>query len=212
MNRLALALILLPPLAADSNVDLVLKKVEDRYNRVKTLEVQFTENYNAQGRERRGESGRLYLRKPGRMRWDYSKPAGKQLVSDGKSLWFFSPSGNRVEKVKMKESEDMRAPLAFLLGRLDFHKDFQGFQLKHEAGREAVTALPKSDRLPYREVTFHLGPRGEIERLVVTGQDASVLDFQFAGEKLNPLLDDKLFRFQMPPGAEFVDTTQEGRR
>ena len=72
------------------------------------------------------------LRKPGKMRWDYSQPKGKLFVSDGKFLWLYTPDENRVEKMKLKESEDMRAPLAFLLGKLDFDKEFQ--QHPGEAG------------------------------------------------------------------------------
>ena len=64
------------------------------------------------------------LRKPGRMRWDYSQPKGKLFVSDGKFLWLYTPDENRVEKMKLKESDDMRAPLAFLLGKLDFRQGF----------------------------------------------------------------------------------------
>jgi outer membrane lipoprotein-sorting protein len=44
-------------------------------------------------------------------------------------------------------------------------------------------------------------PQFEIRRLLVTGQDLSVLDFHFDQEKVNPALDSKLFQFQAPPGA-----------
>ena len=66
--------------------------------------------------------GDLYLRKPGKMRWDYKTPAGKLFLSDGKQVYFYNPATNRAEKTKLKETEDMRAPLAFLLGKLDFEQ------------------------------------------------------------------------------------------
>jgi outer membrane lipoprotein carrier protein len=142
------------------------------------------------------------------MRWDYTSPAGKLFVSDGKNVYFYSPDTNRAEKMKLKETEDMRAPMAFLLGRLDFQKDFKEFQSKSEGGAVAITALPKSDKLPYREVSFTVDEtNSRIQRLVVTGQDASVLEFTFADEKLNPPVADAMFRFQVPKGAEFVDET-----
>ena len=59
------------------------------------------------------------------MRWDYDQPKGKLFVSDGKFLWLYTPEGNRAERMKLKESDDMRAPLAFLLGKLDFQKEFR---------------------------------------------------------------------------------------
>src|SRR5262245_34486748 len=66
-----------------STTDL-LKKVESRYNSTKRLQAQFTQTYTAQGRTRPAQRGTLQLSKPGRMRWEYSDPAGDFFLSDGK--------------------------------------------------------------------------------------------------------------------------------
>ena len=185
----------------------VLKGIEDRYNRTQTLEVSFTESYTFQ-RRKRTENGTLYLRKPGRMRWAYSAPAGKLFVSDGEFAYYYSPQENRAEKSKLKETEDMRAPLAFLLGRLNFQNDFREFRTSPQDGGAFITALPKSDKLIYTEVSFLAMPDYAIKRMVVKGQDNSVLEFEFEGEKRNPALADTLFRFTPPAGAEYVDSTR----
>jgi outer membrane lipoprotein carrier protein len=200
-------LALAPVWAADLDVSKLLKSVEDRYNNIQTLQTSFEETMVNQGR-RRTESGELFLRKPGRMRWQYSSPAGKLFLSDGKNVYFYSPDTNRAEKMKLKETEDMRAPMAFLLGRIEFQKDFKEFRSKPEPDGVLITAIPKSDKMPYREVSFLVGPDSRIERLVVTGQDASVLEFTFQHEKLNPKVADSLFRFELPKGAEFVDSSE----
>lgn len=193
---------------ADLDVSSVLRGIEHRYNQTRTLEVAFSETYSLPGRGRRTEKGELFLRKPGRMRWQYSEPPGKLFVSDGKFVYFYSPETNRAEKMKLKETEDMRAPLAFLLGRLDFNKDFREFHARPESGGTFITAIPKSDKLPYSEVSFFVTPDFVIHRLVVTGQDRSVLEYTFDGEKTNLPLNDNLFRFEAPPGAEFIDSSQ----
>lgn len=154
------------------------------------------------------ESGVLFLRKPGKMRWDYLEPLGKQFVSDGKYLYLYTPSQNRAEKMKMKETEDLRAPLAFLLGKLDFDRDFSGFQIKPADLGSEITAQPKTEKMPYRQVDFVVGPDGQIHRLKVVGEDNSILAFTFANEVVNPPVDDKIFRFKLPPGATFVDTAE----
>jgi len=186
----------------------VLKNVESRYNRAQTLQVHFVENYDQPGQVQKSESGTLSLRKPGRMRWDYTIPPGKLFISDGKNLYLYSPSTNRVEKMKLKESEDMRAPLAFLLGKLHFEKDFEKFESRPEGTDTWISAVPKSDNLPYTKVEFVVTPSNEIRRVRVTGQDHSVLEFEFTQEKLNPALDSKAFQFQMPRGAEVVEGSQ----
>jgi len=190
--------------AADTDLDHVLKSVERRYNSAKTLKVFFTETYTVNGRAR-SESGELTLRKPGRMRWDYKSPAGKLFLSDGKDVYLYTPDNNRVEKMKLKESEDMRAPLAFLLGKLDFAKEFRDFQFKPEAQGFEITAKAKSDKLPYQQVDMHVAADFSIHKLVITNQDQSILTFDLSQETLNPAVADTQFRFQMPAGATLVN-------
>ncbi|MBI5283007.1 MAG: outer membrane lipoprotein chaperone LolA [Candidatus Solibacter usitatus] len=203
------ALILLACLSAPAR-DLagLLKAVELRYNRAATLEVRFEQHYLAQGRARRVESGGLSLRKPGRMRWQYTTPAGKLFLSDGKAVWFYSPSENRAEHSRLRDIDDFRAPLAFLLGKLDFKRDFGDFELRDSGGESTVIALPRSDKLPYTRVEFTVTADNIIRRLLVTGVDSTVMEFLFTGEKLNPALNDNIFRFTPPPGVEIVEAAR----
>jgi len=195
--------------AGDAHLDGLLKGVETRYNRAKTLQVLFREEYTPSGPgggpARRSESGRLVLEKPGRMRWDYSQPQGKLFISDGKIMWLYTPSENRAEKMKLRESEDMRAPLAFLLGKLNFEKEFRNLQARPEGTATRITAEPKTGDLPYSAVEFVVTVENRIREVKVTGFDNSILDFTFDEERLNPPIDGKLFQFQAPPGAEVVE-------
>ena len=191
--------------AAAADLSDMLRQVEKRYNSAKTLQVQFQETHTAPSRPRRTESGTLYLQKPGRMRWDYSDPAGKLFVSDGKDVYLYTPRNKRVEKMKMKESEDLRAPLAFLLGRLDFNKEFSRFIASPDPLGTRIVAEPKSQKLPYNKVEFVVDAENQLRRVIVTGYDHSVLDFEFSGEKVNPRLASSMFQFKMPAGAELVE-------
>lgn len=192
--------------AADADLNTLLKGVEQRYNRAKTLQVHFVESYTVQGRARKSESGELTLRKPGRMRWDYKEPSGKLFVSDGKDVYLYTPEAHRVEKTKLKASDDMRAPLAFLLGKLDFAKDFRDFELKLDGPNYVITAKAKNDKFPYEKVEMLVAPDYAIQRLMINLQDLSLLTFQLDGEKLNPPVNDTLFKFQMPAGATLVES------
>lgn len=195
----------LPTQAADPDLNRLLKGVEERYNRAKTLQVHFVESYSLQGRARKSESGELTLRKPGRMRWDYTAPPGKLFVSDGKDVYLYTPDAHRVEKAKLKASDDLRAPLAFLLGKLDFSKEFRDFDIKPEGTNFLITAKAKNDKVIYERIQMLVTPDFEILRIVVNSQDLSMLTFQLDGEKINPPVDDTLFKFQMPAGATMVD-------
>ena len=192
-------------LAADPPLDALLKSVQSHYNKANTLEVPFTEQYARPGSIARNENGLLLLRKPGRMRGDYNQPKGKTFVSDGTYLYAYDPDQTYAQKFKLKESfgEDVRAPLAFLLGKLDFSKEFQNLQGRPEGANTRVTAAPKNDTLPYSAVEFLIAPDYRIQEMKITLTDHSVISFAFGRETLNPTLNDKLFVFQLPPGAQW---------
>jgi outer membrane lipoprotein carrier protein len=201
-------------LRADVTVDSLIKQVQDRYNKARTLSVHFEEKYSIQGHPRPAEAGDLVLKKQGKMRWDYTQPQGKLFISDGKEVYLYTAEDNRVEKVLLKDTEDMRAPLAFLLGRLDMRKDFRNFQARPGSGGTWLNASARSDRLPYEVVEMLVAAQGEIRELKVRGRDESVLSFVFDNEKVNPQLSDALFHFTIPAGAEVVDaieTAAQGR-
>jgi outer membrane lipoprotein carrier protein len=201
-----------PLLAADTKeniaLSIVLDGLENRYNRAKTLQVSFEESYMGSGRPRRSEAGELSLQKPGKMRWQYSQPAGKVFLSDGKLIYYYNPIAKRAEKMKLKESEDMRAPLAFLLGKLDFQKDFSDFQLKLDGDNKLVIAKPKSDKLPYKQVEFTVSPQMEIRQLIVSGHDDAILIFRFSNERVNPVIAENEFKFELPAGATWLERAE----
>jgi outer membrane lipoprotein carrier protein len=100
----------------------------------------------------------------------------------------------------------MRAPLAFLLGKLDFHRDFKSFEThKDSTGVQWILALPKKDNLPYSQVEFLASPDGQIQRIRVTGQDQSKIEYAFSNEQLNAQVAPKLFVFTPPAGTEVVE-------
>jgi len=206
--RLIPGLLVVSAYGADTKLDDLLNRAESRYNHAQTLQVSFTEQYTPPASIRRTESGTLLLRKPGRMRGEYSQPKGKLFVSDGKFLWLYTPGDNRAEKMKLKETEDMRAPLAFLLGKLHFTKEFRNLQGRAEGADTRITGEPKSEDLPYATVEFLVAPDGRIRELKVTGPDRSLLDFTFDQEKLDPQLDAKLFQFKAPAGVVVEETSQ----
>jgi len=198
------------PVLANPTADELIQKVQQRYNSARTLSVDFVEKYSILGHARPPEAGTLTLRKQGKMRWDYRRPEGKLFLSDGKSVYLYTATDNRVEKVPLKDTEDMRAPLAFLLGRLDMKKEFRDFAVRPDEGGTWLDAGAKSDRVPYQSVEMLIAPDGAVRELKVVGRDQSLLAYDFSNEKLNPPVSDQAFHFTIPPGAEVVDSIEFG--
>jgi outer membrane lipoprotein-sorting protein len=102
----------------------------------------------------------------------------------------------------------MRVPLAFLLGKLNFDKDFQDFQARREGDLTWIAAKPKSENLPFTNIEFAIAADFQIRRVKAISYDRSVTEFAFDEEKVNPSMDSKVFRFQMPAGAKLIEEGQ----
>jgi outer membrane lipoprotein carrier protein len=139
------------------------------------------------------------------MRWEYTKPDGKLFISDGSNYWYYSVLAKRAEKMKLKEAEDIQAPLAFLIGKLDFQRDFAKFLIQPAGDLVTITAEPKNpQKSPFASVGFTVGKDHRISTLTIKGQDGATMIFQFASEVRNPPLSDSNFTFVAPPGVEVV--------
>jgi outer membrane lipoprotein carrier protein len=193
------------------SLDSVLAGVELRYNRLATLKVDFEHTMRYLDRRPLVERGTLYLRRPGKMRWEYSKPAGKLLVGDGDLLYYYNPLSNQVRQLRPSQTGDLRVPLSFLLGRLHFRRQFRDLRLQEIEGRAVLVGEGRSGKEAYTRVEFTYDPADfELTHLKVYGQDESVTTFTFSGETVNPNLAEALFDFHAPPGAEVVDQAQSG--
>lgn len=211
MAKLAILGLLLTLCAASTfsqaPISPILMGIEKRYNATKTLQAEFTQVFSF-GPRQRTESGTLYLEKPGKMRWDYQNPAGKVFVCDGKFVYLYSPSTNVAERTPFKATDDLRAPLAFLLGRLDFQKDFKRFTMKPQGDNYWITAEPRSAKAPYTSVAFLVNAASQILEVEVTGVDQAVNRFRFQGEQRNLKIAAAKFTFQPPEGSRLVDSEQ----
>lgn len=183
----------------------ILHRVEDHYNHLKSLQVNFTETLISNGGRHRPQTGTLYLEKPRRMLWEYSSTAGKFFLSDGELTYDYDPLNHRVDQRKLKEADDLRGPLAFLLGKLDFNRDFKEYQLSTGG---SITAIPKNANMPYTEVTFTAAPDGTLQKLSVKAPEGT-LDYTFSNEQDNPPLKPGLFKFAKPGGAVVIDQTHD---
>jgi outer membrane lipoprotein carrier protein len=210
VRSLCLLLIGTGLLGCATTADELIRRVETRYNAAKTLSLDFVENYNMQGHPRPPEQGTLTLRKARKMRWDYVRPAGKLFISDGKTVFLYSASENRVEKMPLRDTDDMRAPLAFLLGRLDMKKEFRDFTTHPGDGGTWLAAQSMNARSPYGNIEMLVAADGSVKELKVAGRDQSLLSFSFKDERLNPPVSDSVFQFTIPRGAEVVDSVNWG--
>jgi len=199
-------------LSAQPDVHAIAEKVDQHYNHMQTLEAQFSETYSGAGMTRT-ESGTLTLKKPGRMRWDYEQPRPKMFLTDGTTAWFYVPGERQVRRAPVKQLDDLRSPLRYLLGKAKLEKEFVGLSIASNQKPEyegdiVLQGIPKSMADRVANTLLEVSPDGLIQRIVVEELDGSVTEFRFLQQKENVQVPDQRFRFTPPAGVEVVQGTE----
>src|SRR5580658_10042464 len=183
--------------------------VDAHYNHLRSLEAQFTELYRGAGMERT-ESGTLWLKKPGKMRWEYRSPREKLFVSDGRDAWFYVPDDRQARKMAAKKLEDIRSPLEFLLGKTKLEKELQGLSLAPDVtplaqGNVVFRGVPTAYADQISEIMLEVTPEHRMARIVISQVDGATTEYRFTDQKDDVPLADGRFQFKPPAGTETVD-------
>ena len=197
---------------AQTDVHKLAESVDRRYNNLQSLETEFSETYRGAGITR-NESGTLWLKRPGKMRWDYREPRPKLFLSDGRTAWFYVPGDQQVRRAAVKKLDDLRSPIRYLLGKTKLEKEFSGLSLAPDAkpldaGNVVLRGMPKGMEDRVSQVLLEITPEAFIRALTIEEADGSTTQFRFSGQKPNLNLSDSRFRFTPPPGVETVEATE----
>jgi outer membrane lipoprotein carrier protein len=183
-------------------------RVDRHYDGLHTLKASFSESYTGLGMER-VESGTLLLSKPGRMRWDYSTPAGKLFLIDGKYAWFYTPGDRQVQRIQAKELDDLRSPLRFLLGHTELEKELIGLHLAPGLtghGEAVLIGQPKGQEKRVSRITLAIDPETDaIVAIEIDEVDGAVTRFTFTNQQPDAPISPDTFRFAPPSGVPVVD-------
>jgi outer membrane lipoprotein carrier protein len=204
-------LLTLPAVAANPTPDVhaMAQAVDNRYNHLRTLQAEFTEIYRGAGIER-SESGSLWLKKPGKMRWEYRSPKEKLFLSDGKEAWFYLPEDRQVRRTSVRQLDDLRSPLGFLLGKTRLEKELDGLSAATDVapltpGNTVLRGVPRAMADRVHEVVLEITPDYRIARIQFEEADESVTEYRFSEQRENGEITDQRFRFTPPPGVEIVE-------
>jgi len=189
--------------------------LEEHYRRPHTLQAVFLERYSEGKKQSRIESGTVYFRRPGQMRWEYDSPEKKLFLVDGKTTWFYVPYDHTVTKAPVKESSDWRTPLSLLTGKADLSRLCNEIDLISQSGipsgHAVLRCLPKvtknlSERREYTEVLLELDTSsGELARIEIRQPGGIEMEYRFGNWQSDIPFAGDLFRFQVPAGVAIVD-------
>ena len=191
----------LPP-AAD-----VAGALQRRYDAIKDFSASFTQTYEGGVlRRKASESGTVYVKKPGKMRWDYEKPEKKLFISDGRTMFMYFPADKQVMKNPVPEQDEATSAVLFLIGKGDIVRDFTVRWADGAAdGPYRLRLDPKTRQAEYDWLEI-AAERNSLQIVGLTAGDAQggQSSFAFTNFKDNAGLPDKMFQFSIPRGTEVI--------
>jgi len=192
----------------------VVKQVQARYEKTKDLQADFSQKTRIEGFERpMVSSGKVYLKKPGRLRWDYLDPAIEEIYVNHDDVKVYVPEHKQVLIGKLSQMAASKAPLELLQGaaKLD-----ESFDIEPTTGRERgiggvrlITLIPKAQdhesTRNLQRIVVEVFPKTYFLRTVSLHEiSGNVATFEFSGLKPNLGLGNDVFDFKAPPDVEVV--------
>jgi outer membrane lipoprotein carrier protein len=194
----------------DRLTDLV-EKIERHYDSVSDFEAVFTQRYERRLLRRTiSESGRVSVKKPGRMRWEYRAPEEKVFVTDGAKTYFYLPAENQVMVSHQPQGAmgmEEGSPFELLAGRGRLRDRFISSFTDEPAARGGIVLRldPLKPREEFEAVLLEVRPSdGRVLRVVLIDAASNRTEFLFDDVRENVGLPESLFRFAIPSGVEVV--------
>jgi outer membrane lipoprotein carrier protein len=195
----------LPVLFAET-VDEIVYKVQETYDNTQDLEATFTQESLIKTMDKIEKSeGKVYIKKPGKMRWDYKKPKIQEIVIEGGTIWIYQPEQRQVMKAPFSNDPRNRTPVSFLYGVGRLKDDFE-IKLSKGSSNYIMALTPK-------------GAKGNIEKifLEVDSKEFNIVSFSlfdiygnkttitFKDIKVNKGLKDSIFKFKVPDVIKVIE-------
>jgi len=187
--------------AADVN-DIV-ERIQKKYAEIHDIQGMFYQTSYLKDLDRTEKySGKFYIKKPSRLRWEYGAPRDEEVLIMGDEIWIYKKSEKQVLKSRFSKDAYSQIPIAMLESLKNLESDY-----KIEMTADEVLELVPRQRM------------GSINRLILmTGSGAfpinsfTIFDkygnsnvIELKNLTINSGLEDSFFIFKMPSGAELFD-------
>jgi outer membrane lipoprotein carrier protein len=201
--------LILIPFAFSATGQAVLNEIQSRYEKTNDFEAKFIQEYigKVMRQANRGE-GKVYFKKKGMMRWDYTLP-NQKLISDGHTLWYYQPEEKQVLLSDISKALKERTPLAFLAGEGNLGRDFNIVNLNESVSDKEdhyiIELSPKEPLATLAKLTLTVDKKSyTIHQTDVFDGLGNITRTRFIDIKTNVGLSNSFFHFTIPPGTEVI--------
>jgi len=203
--------------ALEPDAEQLARALQKKYDGVRDFSADFVHAYEGGVLKTRvSERGHVLIKKPGKMRWDYTSPEQKVFVSDGVKIYSYVPQDKQVIVMSVPRDEEAPTPVLFLAGKGDVMRDFVpsfvDLFLGLPTGTRALKLVPKVPQRDYDWLILAMEPDSlRIRGFVTVDAQGGKSTFSFTNLQENVGVADKEFTFKIPRGVEIVTDTSPRR-
>lgn len=206
MRSVLLACYLLAAAAAhgSESAEGLVRAIEAHHARTADLVARFSQSYRSGmlGREI-VERGVVWVKRPGRMRWEYQEPEAKLFVSDGRRFYFYVPAERQVVVSEQDPRHSLAARLLWGQGGL-LDEFVASLDEPLEEGALRLRLEPRQPQADVERATIDAEPGGRIRAILLEDVQGNRTRFRFEKLRENSGLGDARFRFEIPAGVEVI--------
>jgi outer membrane lipoprotein carrier protein len=192
--------------ATSPQLQALLDRLQKHYQQTTSFSAKFKEEIAPAGGTKREREGIVYYHKPGRMRWEFGGDDKELIVSDGKQLYNYEPDLNQVIETPLEQAFKSSSAASFLLGIGNVQRDFDASVPANapDDGLRHIALKPKNGG---DTIEMGLDPKTlDLRSLLLSDALGDETALTFSDFKNGAALDDKLFAFTAPPGADIVSS------
>ena len=211
-SRMALALlcllVLAPPASAADRLDEVLASMSAAGEKLKTMSASFRQtNHDYILSEDEVVTGKLFLRMPSDIRWEYEPPQEKVLLVGRNRVRLYNPTARQVQEFERGKLRGAGAELLVGFGRNESLKENYDVSLLAETEeRVSLKLVPKPSSgslFTAIELTLDKGHWTPVKTIFFEA-NRDQTELLFDAVKLNTELPKDIFELHLPPGVEIV--------
>jgi outer membrane lipoprotein carrier protein len=202
-KSLALAMLLaasVPAWAEDSPI----QRLHNFLAKASSLQAEFRQVVvNEKGEAGKESSGEFYLQRPGKFRWDYTKPYSQEIVSNGGKVWFYDVDLAQVTAKKLDQAIGS-TPALLLSGEVALEKNFTIQSQDQSEGLYWIKLIPKQEESGFKYVLIGLDG-DSLAGMELSDNFGQSTRIYFSKLRLGAKLDAAKFDFKPPVGVDVLE-------
>jgi len=196
-----------PVFGDQTELDRCITGIEQRYGQMKDIHASFKqETFLGLANRTEKAEGEVYIKKGGRMFWDYKLPSSQKIILDGDTLWVYLPDEKQVMKNSFS-AVSSHIVVDLFHGKSNIRERFKAslchLDSAEKIGKILLELLPKEFDPTIKRLVLEIDPAGFlITKTVLEDELGTKTTLMFNQIKVDTGLDNSFFKFTPPPGVE----------